>query len=233
MSWYRVPLWDLWPDITSCRNVAVWNLGSFIYGAPSLTKGRVSNLQCNHSMVRVAQNRNHVLLSHLRFPQPGGPGSRIYIPQEQGGPVIPPGTGFPLHRLLRLAGLRWKYSNPLLPGGTGPWIYIAFRNRMVKSKVKSMLKSKSLGIKGVPSEKLQFGIRKAKFFYVTIGGAAWEACSATWNLDTSSAFALGQRKTMENLDRVGLSQDFPDANWLLASSPALNTSPGFVPICSL
>jgi hypothetical protein len=30
----------------------------------------------------------------LRLPQPGGPGSRIYIPQEQSGPVIPPGTGF-------------------------------------------------------------------------------------------------------------------------------------------
>jgi hypothetical protein len=29
----------------------------------------------------------------LRLPQPGGPGPRIYIPQEQGGPVIPPGTG--------------------------------------------------------------------------------------------------------------------------------------------
>jgi hypothetical protein len=45
----------------------------------------------------------------LRFetpPQPGGPGSRIYIPQEQGGPVIPQGTLFPFHRLLRLAGLR-------------------------------------------------------------------------------------------------------------------------------
>jgi hypothetical protein len=39
----------------------------------------------------------------LRLPQPGGPGSRIYIPQEQGGPVIPPGTGFPFCRLLRLA----------------------------------------------------------------------------------------------------------------------------------
>jgi hypothetical protein len=37
---------------------------------------------------------NHTLLSHLRLPQPGGPGSRIYIPQKQGGPVIPPGTGF-------------------------------------------------------------------------------------------------------------------------------------------
>jgi hypothetical protein len=38
---------------------------------------------------------DHILLSHLRLPQPGGPGPRIYIPQEQGGPVIPPGTGFP------------------------------------------------------------------------------------------------------------------------------------------
>jgi hypothetical protein len=26
-------------------------------------------------------------------PQPGGPGSCIYIPQEQGGPFIPSGTG--------------------------------------------------------------------------------------------------------------------------------------------
>jgi hypothetical protein len=42
----------------------------------------------------------HILLSHLRLLQPGGPGPRIYIPQEQGGPVIPPGTGFPFHCLL-------------------------------------------------------------------------------------------------------------------------------------
>jgi hypothetical protein len=33
---------------------------------------------------------DHILLSHLRLPQPGGPGSRICIPQEQSGPVIPP-----------------------------------------------------------------------------------------------------------------------------------------------
>jgi hypothetical protein len=38
-----------------------------------------------------------------RLPQPGGPGPCIYIPQEQGSPVILPGTGFPFHRLLRLA----------------------------------------------------------------------------------------------------------------------------------
>jgi hypothetical protein len=40
-------------------------------------------------------NSDHMLLSHLRLPQPGGPGPRIYIPQKQGGPVIPLGTGFP------------------------------------------------------------------------------------------------------------------------------------------
>jgi hypothetical protein len=33
---------------------------------------------------------NHTLLSCMRLPQLGGPGSRIYIPQEQGGRVIPP-----------------------------------------------------------------------------------------------------------------------------------------------
>jgi hypothetical protein len=49
----------------------------------------------------------------LRFetPQPGGPGPRIYIfHEQQGGPVITPGTGFLFRRLLRLAGLRWRYS---------------------------------------------------------------------------------------------------------------------------
>jgi hypothetical protein len=42
------------------------------------------------------RTRNHILLSPLRLPQPGGPGPRIYFPQEQGGPVIPPGTGYRL-----------------------------------------------------------------------------------------------------------------------------------------
>jgi hypothetical protein len=52
----------------------------------------------------------------------------------------------------------------------------------------------------------------AKILTVTVGRAAWEACSATWNLGTNSAFALGPRKPTENLDRVGRSQDLPDAN---------------------
>jgi hypothetical protein len=36
------------------------------------------------------RTHGHILLSHLRLPQHGRPGPRIYIPQEQGGPVIPP-----------------------------------------------------------------------------------------------------------------------------------------------
>jgi hypothetical protein len=35
-----------------------------------------------------------------------------YILQEESVPVVPPGTGFPFRRLLRLSGLRWRYSNP-------------------------------------------------------------------------------------------------------------------------
>jgi hypothetical protein len=60
--------------------------------APSLTRGRV------------CRTHGHILLSQLSLPQPGEPGPRIYIPQEQGGPVMPPGTEFPFCRLLRLAG---------------------------------------------------------------------------------------------------------------------------------
>jgi hypothetical protein len=58
----------------------------------------------------------------LRFetPQPGRPSPHIYFTQEQGGPVISPGTGLPFRSLLRLAGPRWRYSNPP-PHGINNW----------------------------------------------------------------------------------------------------------------
>jgi hypothetical protein len=52
---------------------------------------------------------------------------------------------------------------------------------------------------------------QGEMFNDTIGRAAWEACSATWDLGTNSAFSLVPRKTTENLDGVGRSQDLPDA----------------------
>jgi hypothetical protein len=37
----------------------------------------------------------------------------LYLyPPGTGGPVIPPGTGFPFCYLLELAGLQWRYSDP-------------------------------------------------------------------------------------------------------------------------
>jgi hypothetical protein len=50
-------------------------------------------------------------MSNSSLPQPEGPGPHIYIPQEQSGPVILPGTGLPFRRLLQLTGLWWRYSN--------------------------------------------------------------------------------------------------------------------------
>jgi hypothetical protein len=62
---------------------------------------------------------------------------------------------------------------------------------------------------------------------ITIGKAAWEACSATWNVGTNSEFAPGPRKTTEDPDQFGRSRDLQDANWLLASikSASPNISP--------
>jgi hypothetical protein len=53
------------------------------YGAPSLARGQVCLLQCT------MYNIQYTIISDLR------PGPCIYIPQGQGGPVIPPGTGSP------------------------------------------------------------------------------------------------------------------------------------------
>jgi hypothetical protein len=117
MSWYRAPLWDLQPDIISWQNVAVWNLRSCIYGAPSLTRGQVCNLRCNRSMVQVAQNLKPYFTVSSETP-PIWRARFLYL--------YPPGTRWPSYtpghwvlftssfttRLLRLTELRWRYSNP-------------------------------------------------------------------------------------------------------------------------
>jgi hypothetical protein len=74
------------PCGTCDRNVAVWNLWSCIYGAPSLTRGRVCNLQCNHSMVRVAQNPKPYFTVSSETP-PTWRARFLYL--------YPPGAGWP------------------------------------------------------------------------------------------------------------------------------------------
>jgi hypothetical protein len=72
--------------------------------------------QCSESR----RTHNHTSLSHLRLPQPAEQGPLIYIPQEQGGQVIFLGTVFPLHCLLRLAGLWWRYGEVASTTNTHP-----------------------------------------------------------------------------------------------------------------
>jgi hypothetical protein len=112
LSWCQAPIWDPRSILLS-----PWNFFRQLrfcnFVVPSLMRGRACNLfvQLLLGLARAVilgsksrRTRGHILLSLMRLPQPGGPGSRIYVPQEQGGPVIPPDTVFPFCRLLRLAG---------------------------------------------------------------------------------------------------------------------------------
>jgi hypothetical protein len=62
------------------------------------------------------RTHDHILLSHLRLPQPWGPGPCIHIRQEQGGPLIPRGIGYSSYNsgatflMLPLGGLHVKHA---------------------------------------------------------------------------------------------------------------------------
>jgi hypothetical protein len=96
LSWYQTPFWGLWPDFLILSDTywfvdmgrPLWRVdGSVFYNWCCLR-------QRSHSQVRVPRGSwPPFTVSDLRLPQPGGPGLCIYIPQEQGGPVIHPGTG--------------------------------------------------------------------------------------------------------------------------------------------
>jgi hypothetical protein len=73
--------------------IIVWQMRGFLFGAPSLTRGRVCRLQLQLALASAVifgsesrRTHGHILLSQIR--------------------------DFPFRRLLRLAGLRWRYSTP-------------------------------------------------------------------------------------------------------------------------
>jgi hypothetical protein len=78
--------------------ITVGHLRPSCCGAPSLTRGRVCNLIVQFTVTLLSKSRrthDHILLYHLRLHQPGASCPCIYIPQEQGGPIIPQALGFP------------------------------------------------------------------------------------------------------------------------------------------
>jgi hypothetical protein len=88
LSWNKAPIWVLRPDFYFSLTVAFcW------CGAPSVTRGRVCRLQLLLVLASAVilgsefrGSRDHILLSQIR--------------------------DFPFRCLLRLAGLRWRYSIP-------------------------------------------------------------------------------------------------------------------------
>lgn len=95
----------------------------FMLGASSLTRGRVRNLIVHifgTLLFKSRRIRDHKLQSHLRLSKHRGLGPSISTGQGQGAPVITPNTGFPLCRLILVAGLWCRYSNSLIRPCQGP-----------------------------------------------------------------------------------------------------------------
>jgi hypothetical protein len=91
------------------------------YVTSSLTRGWMCRLQLLLTLASAVILRSesdgahdHILLFQIRVsPNLDGQVPVFISPQQEGGPVAPPGIAFPFRRLLRLAGLRWRYSTPL------------------------------------------------------------------------------------------------------------------------
>jgi hypothetical protein len=112
---------------------SVWQLWVSWCGAPSLTrKWLVVQFLLGIARAvtlwsRFLRTHDHILVSQLKLLQYGGPDQCIYIPNEQGGLIIPPAIGYLFRCLWRLWGLRWKYSNPPIHGSdTCPISHINF-----------------------------------------------------------------------------------------------------------
>jgi hypothetical protein len=79
---------------------------------PSLTRERVCNLLYNCFWAFPEQNSRPYFTVSSETPPAWRARSLYLYPPGTGGPVIRPDTEFPFYRLLRLAGQRWRHSNP-------------------------------------------------------------------------------------------------------------------------
>jgi hypothetical protein len=181
MTWFLFSVWQLWVS---------W------YGAPFLTRGWVCNLlvQLLLGLARTAtlgskfsRTQDHILQFHMRLPQPEGPGPCIYIPYEQGGPVIPPGTGFPFCRLLRLAVLRWRYSN-LSPHGLGKQSSSSYIVKVTSWPTVSQ---------PVMQCNVEFGYHRSIFSETKENhGKPWSSCKLTSSQQSSIKYANSNIQTL-------------------------------------
>jgi hypothetical protein len=100
LSWNKVPMWGLRPDFYYCQTVA----GLLVWGAV-----------CDE----MKWCRLQLLLALASAVIPGfeSHGTRDHI-------LLSQNWDFPFCRLLRLAGLRWRYSTPPPHNLTGPIVFL-------------------------------------------------------------------------------------------------------------
>jgi hypothetical protein len=124
LSWFQAP-WDSRTDfffqLSTC--------GHSPYVTSSLTRGWVCRLQLllvlSSAFIPRPESRrthDHILLSQIRDSPKLELRSPHLYPQEQGGSVIAPGTGFPFHRFHDSQGYGGGNSNPP-PHPGGPVCY--------------------------------------------------------------------------------------------------------------
>jgi hypothetical protein len=118
VSWFQAPICDPKLVLYYCQTAAcllMWYALSDKRACLSFTIAADSSALSFSSPSPV---RLMTIFYSLRFQTPPTwrAKSPYLYPQEHGCPVLPPSTGFPFRRLLRLARLRWRYWNRLHTG---------------------------------------------------------------------------------------------------------------------
>jgi hypothetical protein len=96
------------------------------YLTSSLTIGWVCRLEFLLVLIGefILRSESRILLSQIRdSPNLEGQVPIFISPRNSVALLYPPGSGFPFRRLLRLAGLRWRYSKPPPHGYLGLYSY--------------------------------------------------------------------------------------------------------------
>jgi hypothetical protein len=139
MSWCQAPIWDLWPIFLSPWNFLQTDACLLFCSALSDERmGLQFTVQLLLGLARAVtlgsksrRTHGHILLSHLRIPQPGGPGSRLY----------PPGTGWPSYT----PGQWVPFLSPLTTRRGGGILTRLHTGIKVNSKSKSHYDRQSVG----------------------------------------------------------------------------------------
>jgi hypothetical protein len=115
----KAPIWGLRPHFYYCQTVT----GLLMWGALSDERTVLPFKIVARAVFLGSEfrgTRGHISLSQIRDPPTWRVRSPYLYPPRAGWPRYTPRYWVPFRRFLRLAGLRWRYSNQPPHGGTTP-----------------------------------------------------------------------------------------------------------------